>query len=178
MALNGLPTYTPADGGIRNMTTDDLDAVLAIERSSYVTPWSREMFRSELFSDICVNRVVLRENEVVGYSCFALVVDEVHLRNITVRREWRHRGVATVLLHDMIRTALEQGAVFATLEVRPSNMEAVELYRHFGFSVTGVRPGYYGDTGEDALIMWADIGNGDYGWLGREADYYGTDAKT
>ncbi|HET58633.1 MAG TPA: ribosomal-protein-alanine N-acetyltransferase [Deltaproteobacteria bacterium] len=178
MTLNGLPKYTPAEGEIRDMTTDDLDAVLAIERSAYVTPWSREMFRSELFFDACVNRVALRETEVVGYSCFALVVDEAHLRNITVGRRWRHRGVAKALLHDMIRIALEQGAVFATLEVRPSNTVAVELYNRFGFNVTGVRPRYYGDTGEDALIMWADLRNNDYGRTGRESDYYGTDAKT
>lgn len=98
---------------------------------------------------------------MLGYICFALVYDEVHLRNLAVDPRWRRRRVGTVLIDDMFSISLESGCRFALLEVRPSNSGAVELYERFGFGVAGLRKGYYGDTGEDAIVMCADLA--DYG---------------
>ncbi len=145
---------------VRDMTEDDLDGVMAIERIVFTSPWTKNMFREELAAPICCNRVALDLDDVIlGYSCFALVLDEVHLRNVAVHPRWRNRGVASALIDDMIRLSLEQGCLFATLEVRDSNAEALGLYGRFGFQVAGVRPSYYSDTGEDALIMWVDLRN-------------------
>ena len=145
---------------IRDMKKDDLNGVMAIERIVFSSPWTENMFQEELASPICCNRLALdMDNVILGYSCFALVLDEVHLRNVAVHPRWRNRGVASGLIDDMIRLSLEQGCNFATLEVRDSNVEALGLYGRFGFRVAGVRASYYSDTGEDALIMWADVQN-------------------
>lgn len=133
---------------------------MAIERLVFPSPWTENMFREELASPLCRNRLALDvDDTILGYSCFALVLDEVHLRNVAVHPRRRNRGVASGLIDDMIRLSLEQGCMFATLEVRDSNAEALELYGRFGFRIAGVRPSYYSDTGEDALIMWADVRN-------------------
>lgn len=152
----------PKTGGygavaIRDMAADDLEEVLYIERSSFPSPWTEGMFLEEISSWLCVSRVALCDGEVVGYSTFSLVLDEAHLRNIAVESSHRCRGVASKLLADMISISRRRGARRASLEVRPSNSRAVGLYNRFGFRVAGMRPQYYADTREDALIMWADL---------------------
>jgi len=142
---------------IRDMATDDLHEVLRIERSSFPNPWTEGMLLDELSSSCCVSRAAFCDGAVVGYCSFSLVLDEAHLRSIAVDGSFRGRGVASELLADMIGISLERGARWAALEVRPSNRSAVSLYNRFGFRVTGVRPRYYADTREDALIMWADL---------------------
>jgi ribosomal-protein-alanine N-acetyltransferase len=143
---------------VREMTSDDLDEVLAIEQTSFPTPWTKAMFREELFIPLCHDLVALCGERIVGYICFSIVVDEVHLRNIAVHRDWKRRGIASKMIAEMICLSSEKGADRVTLEVRESNRGAIDLYKKFGFVVKGVRPLYYNDTGEDALILWADFG--------------------
>ena len=142
---------------IRQMEIHDLPAVLSIERVSFPTPWSENIFREEILSHLCCCPVATIDDQVVGYIDFSVVWDEVHLRNIAVHPDCRKKGIASILLGYMITLALEKGAQWATLEVRRSNIGAIELYEKFGFVLTGVRPLYYRDTQEDALIMWADL---------------------
>ncbi|MHB9099008.1 MAG: ribosomal protein S18-alanine N-acetyltransferase [Syntrophales bacterium] len=135
--------------------------IIAIERDSYPTPWSETIFRSEMtspISRIIVGRTAHREGRcVAGYAVYWRVADEIHLHNIAVRRDLRRRHVASRMLDEAIRRARLEGARWMTLEVRRSNLAAQIFYEKFGFSVRGVRPGYYSDTHEDALIMWADL---------------------
>jgi ribosomal-protein-alanine N-acetyltransferase len=143
---------------VREMTSYDLDEVLAIERTSFPTPWTKAMFREELFIPLCHDLVAMSGERIVGYICFSIVVDEVHLRNIAVHSDWKRRGIASKMIAEMISLSSERGADKVTLEVRESNRGAIELYKKLGFVVKGVRPLYYNDTGEDALILWADFG--------------------
>jgi ribosomal-protein-alanine N-acetyltransferase len=146
---------------IRNMSAADLDEVMKIERESFPTPWSEEMFRAELRSPI--SRMLVAETEqkgdsaIAGYINFWLVADEFHLNSIAVRGKLKRRGVASALMEEMVRTARRRGSVHGTLEVRRSNAPAQKLYEGFGFMVRGIRPRYYSDTGEDALIMWVEL---------------------
>jgi len=139
----------------------NIGEIIAIERDSYPTPWSEGMFRNEMTSPI--SRVLVgrtgqgQEREVAGYAVYWRVADETHLHNIAVRRDLRRRHVASRLLGEAIRRARREGVRWMTLEVRRSNLPAQRFYEKFGFSVRGVRPGYYTDTREDALIMWADL---------------------
>lgn len=144
---------------LRDMKIDDIDGVIEIEEVSFPTPWTRGMFLDEINEPLCSNRIAVIDGIIMGYSCFALVYDEVHLRNIAVRESFRRKGVASRLLGDMIAIAVGEGAFFATLEVRRSSIHAQRLYERFGFQQAGVRPKYYSDTKEDALIMWADLRN-------------------
>ena len=139
----------------------DLVEILGIEKDSFPTPWLPAIFRSEManpVSRILVGKAVQTQGTVVaGYVIFWRVADEIHLHNIAVRRDLRKGGIASRLLSKVIRDCRPEGARFVTLEVRRSNLAAQKLYESFGFSVRGVRCGYYTDTGEDALIMSADL---------------------
>ena len=139
----------------------DLVEILEIERDSFPTPWSPGLFRGEMANSISrmlVGKALQAQGMVVvGYVVFWRVVDEIHLHNIAVRRDLRKCGIASLLLSKVIRDCRPEGARFVTLEVRRSNLPAQKLYESFGFSVRGVRHGYYTDTGEDALIMSADL---------------------
>lgn len=148
---------TVVDIETRDMTADDLDDVLSIESVSFRTPWSRGMFLEEMQHPFCHDLVGLAGGQIVGYISFAIVYDEIHIRNIAVHKDWKRRSVASSLLSIMINVSSGQGARYATLEVRESNEAALGLYKKFGFVVKGTRPFYYSDTNEDALIMWADF---------------------
>jgi len=149
---------TALDIEMRDMVADDLKDILVIERASFPTPWSRGIFLGEMQYPFCHDLVALVGGQIAGYICFATVYDEIHLRNLAVHHDWKRRGVASKLLSLMITIALGKGARYGTLEVRKSNRAALELYKRFGFVVEGTRPSYYPETGEDALIMWADFG--------------------
>ena len=140
------------------MRADDLDAVLAIERASFSMPWSRGAFLYEIQQNRVARCWVMRdEGEVVGYLCLWEVADEVHITNIAVRPDRRRRGLARTLLGGLLDEARQRHLRQVVLEVRPSNTEARTLYESFGFRVVGRRRGYYYDTGEDALVMEADL---------------------
>ncbi len=144
---------------ICDMAETDLAEVLAIERAVFPSPWSENIFRQELRFPLAGNLAAKISGQgVVGYMNFWIIAGEVHLHNIAVKEELQKRGVACALMAEMIRRARREGALCATLEVRPSNEQARRLYEKFGFEVRGIRPSYYADTKEDALIMWADLG--------------------
>lgn len=140
----------------------DLVEILQIENDSFPTPWSPGLFRSEThnpISRVMVGRTLEKQGRAVaGYIVFWRVADEIHLHNIAVRRDLRRRGIGSRLLSRVFCDYPAQGARLVTLEVRCSNRAALSFYERFGFTVRGRRPGYYGDTGEDALIMTADMG--------------------
>jgi ribosomal-protein-alanine N-acetyltransferase len=152
---------------IGDMTEEDVSEVLAIERASFSTPWSENMFRRELKFPPSRNLVArVREKgreEIAGYVNFWVVAGEIHLHNIAVRNDRQRTGVASALIREVIKRARKEGAWHATLEVRRANDGARKLYDKFGFALTGIRPLYYDDTREDALIMWADLGEGNDG---------------
>lgn len=141
----------------RDMTADDMEDVLSIESVSFPTPWSRGMFLEEMRHPFCHDLVALVEGQIVGYISFAIVCDEIHIRNLAVHKDWKRHGVASKLLSRMITISSGMGARYGTLEVRRSNVAALELYKRFGFVVEGTRPSYYSETAEDALIMWANF---------------------
>jgi ribosomal-protein-alanine N-acetyltransferase len=136
------------------MSLEDLDVVLAIERASFTSPWSRAAFRYELLQNRVARCVVMRaDGEVVGYLCLWEIGREIHITNLAVHPRFRRQGIARALLGSTLEEARRQGVEQAFLEVRPSNSEARALYERLGFQVIGRRKGYYFDTGEDALVM-------------------------
>jgi ribosomal-protein-alanine N-acetyltransferase len=140
---------------IRGMTEQDLDEVMQIERSSFPTPWSRRLFERELLMPYAKPFIALEvpPNQVVGYLCFWLVAQETHILNLAVHPERRRLGIGSRLLHYGVNYSREKGAQEIILEVRRSNYKAISLYRNFHFQPRGIRPRYYSDSGEDAVIM-------------------------
>jgi ribosomal-protein-alanine N-acetyltransferase len=139
---------------VDRMTVDDLTQVQEIERESFTTPWPPHAYRSELESNRLAHYLVARYGDrVVGFAGVWLMVDEAHVTTFAVRRSWRRQGVGERLLIALLELAEARGASEATLEVRPSNRPARLLYEKYGFGLVGVRPRYYTDDNEDALIM-------------------------
>ena len=150
-------TQTRPPLSLAPMTLDDLDDVLAIERVSFKTPWSRAAFRYELTQNRVARCMVARAGaRLCGYLCLWEIGHEIHITNLAVHPEWRRRGIARALLESILTEGRARGVLLAFLEVRPTNLEALGLYESLGFRVIGQRKGYYFDTGEDALVMEAD----------------------
>ena len=95
--------------------------------------------------------------QVIGYAFWHLVADEVHVLKVAVTPAWRGQGIASRLLERCFTSSVEQGAESAHLEVRPSNIAAIELYQKLGFELVGRRPKYYTDSKEDALLLVKDL---------------------
>jgi ribosomal-protein-alanine N-acetyltransferase len=137
----------------------NLDAIVEIERASFSTPWTADMFRWELRNMDVSATYVLRtaDRTVVAFCCVWTVLDELHINNVAVRPDLRRRGFAATLLEHVMEEAARHGAAKATLEVRRSNVAALRLYDRLGFTVSAVRPNYYSNPVEDALILWRSM---------------------
>jgi ribosomal-protein-alanine N-acetyltransferase len=143
---------------IRRMEMKDLDDIEVVEHLSFTTPWSRESFINELKTNVFARYFVAeKEKRVIGYGGMWLVLDEAHITNIAVHPDYRGRGLGERLMRSLMSFAVSSGATAMTLEVRRSNEAAKQLYRKLGFVEEGVRPGYYTDNGEDAIIMWVKL---------------------
>ena len=139
---------------IAAMRVEDIPAVHAVELASFPVPWPAYAFRQELETNRLARYLDARvDGEVVGYGGLWLMVDEAHVTTFAVLPEHRRGGIGSQLLLALVELAVELSASVATLEVRISNAPARRLYERFGFRPVGVRPHYYSDNGEDALIM-------------------------
>jgi ribosomal-protein-alanine N-acetyltransferase len=142
---------------IKPMTLGDLERVHAIEQASFFPTWPDDAYRNELTTNKLATYVVAKlEDVVVGFAGIWLMVDEAHVTTFAVDPVWRRRGVGEHLLLALLDVAVARRAREATLEVRLSNTAARRLYEKYGFRPVGVRPRYYTDNGEDALIMTTD----------------------
>ena len=138
------------------LSLKNLPDVLAIERVSFPEPWSEGLFLREMRHRDS-HFVVFRLNlEVIGYGGFWLVRDEAHITNIAVHPLCRRQGYGTMILEHLLDAAVSRHATTATLEVRETNVVALNLYRKFGFRPVALQRGYYSDTGEDAIVMFKD----------------------
>ena len=139
---------------VDRMTHADLAAVQAIEKASFSTPWPSYAYRNELETNRLAHYLVARAgSEVVAYAGIWLMVDEAHVTTFAVAPAWRRRRIGERLLVALLDLAIDRGAREATLEVRLSNLAARRLYEKYGFRPVGIRPRYYSDDHEDALIM-------------------------
>ncbi|MGQ9475616.1 MAG: ribosomal protein S18-alanine N-acetyltransferase [Actinomycetota bacterium] len=141
---------------IRRMRVEDLPEVMELERRAFRTPWTEGMYRRELEKWEGCYLVARLGATLAGYGGALLILDEAHVMTLAVREDMRRRGIGARLLLELVRRVEKMGARFLTLEVRKSNLPAVELYTRFGFQVMGERRHYYLDNLEDALIMWTE----------------------
>lgn len=143
---------------IEQLTADDIDDVLALEEAAFTSPWTRAMYVAEL-ENVGVSYCYLArdaQGKAVGFCSFWRVLDELHINNLAVLPELRRTGIGSLLLEFVLQKGVELGARRATLEVRRSNEAARVLYERFGFTVAGVRAGYYSKPVEDALVLWRE----------------------
>jgi len=150
---------SPEPFHIAPMRGEDIEAVMEIERLSFRAPWSRQIFLEELNREFARVDVVHdeRSDAIVAYGNYWLVADELHILNIASHPEHRRVGHAKRLLAHMIDAARALPARMLSLEVRRSNAAAQQLYRKFAFRPVGVRPRYYADDQEDAIVMLLEL---------------------
>src|SRR5690554_4182995 len=143
----------------RLMTVDDIPQVQLVERKSFTTPWSRNIFVSELTRNDNAIYIVAEVGErIVGYAGIWIILDEGHITNIAVEPNYRRRGIGQGLMDVLTAEAVKRGVVAMKLEVRVTNYGAQALYEKLGFVPNGIRKEYYQDDKEDALIMWRELG--------------------
>ncbi len=155
MALNKAPQpYL-----IQSAQPADLDGVMEIERLSFRAPWSPQVFVEEL-SRTWARVDVLRDvagGDIVAFCNYWLVADELHLLNVATHPQQRRQGHASRLLAHLIEFGRRAACRLVTLEVRRSNEAAQRIYRRFAFKAVGVRPSYYVDDQEDAVVMLLEL---------------------
>lgn len=125
-----------------------------IEKQSFTTPWSPESLLKDVVDNRLATYIVAKAGgKVVAYAGFWLVLDEAHIMNIAVRKEYRGKGIGKAILDELLKKALSRGAASVGLEVREKNTTAIRMYENAGFIKNGIRKGYYTDTGENAVLM-------------------------
>jgi len=148
---------TEADLEIGPMRPEDLDAVDEIEQHSFKNPWPAKVFAEELTRDWARVDVARDRGRLVGFVDYWLVHDEVHLLAIATHPDVRRRGIGARLLDHLLAFGRGRGSALVTLEVRRTNRPAIALYERAGFVIVGVRPRYYSEDSEDALVMTLEL---------------------
>lgn len=136
-----------------------LDDLARLEQICFSQPWSRASLLEEIENPTAVFLAAEEDGRTLGYAGMHVVCGEGYIDNIAVFPEARRKGVARQLLDSLIEWLRQQGGIFLTLEVRPSNAAAVSLYRSLGFQEVGRRPRFYTAPTEDALLMTFTLGN-------------------
>ena len=144
---------------VRIAKSSDLDDIYELEVQTFAMPWSKEALSYDILeNDNAFVIVAEYEGEFAGYADIWTVLDEADLNSIAVRVDFRRKGIGDAIMLAMTEMLSANGVATINLEVRVSNMPAIKLYKKYGFNECGVRPGYYLDNGEDALIMKRETG--------------------
>ncbi len=143
----------------RQMRLEDVEQVYAIDVLSFALPWSERSYRFEILENQTSRNWVAEATDaqgeilIVGMVVTWVILDEAHVATIAVHPDFRRLGIGQRLLARTLLDDAAHGATQAFLEVRRGNQAALAMYARFGFEVTGVRPRYYVDNNEDALLM-------------------------
>jgi [ribosomal protein S18]-alanine N-acetyltransferase len=148
----------------RPVLEGDLARVMEIEQAGFAHPWSERLLRNELANAWSVLLAAVEgegpSERMLGYLIFWVVHDEIHVLNVATAPEARRRGIGRALLDQAARHGQGRGCRLVTLEVRRSNAAAIGLYRSLGYRQVGVRPRYYAEENEDAIVMTLDLDPG------------------
>ena len=143
---------------IRSMRKEDIPEVSEIEKLSFPSPWSSNIFSSELEKgSFAFYHVLEYRDRLVGYGGYWRIKNEAHLVTFAIHPSFRRRGLGAKLLEQLLKDAQDQSLDTITLEVRDSNLAAQRFYERFGFKKIAVRPHYYSDTDEDAIVYWKKL---------------------
>ena len=139
---------------IADVRLEHIDEIELLEKQCFSVPWSRQALISQLPDDMHFFIAAFNDSgRVLGYVGMMYVLDEGYISNVAVSPECRRLGIADKLIESLIKRASEKNLSFVTLEVRESNLPAIELYRKFGFSDVGMRRNYYNRPTENAILM-------------------------
>ena len=138
---------------IKQMTDAHVAQIAALEKLCFSDPWSENSVASELNNPLSLWLVALDGETVAGYVGSQSVLDGADMMNIAVHPDYRRQGIARELVAELTDALAEKGVKILALEVRQSNAPAIALYEQLGFRQVGLRPNYYRNPRENALIM-------------------------
>lgn len=138
------------------MTFEDIPVVAEIEKACFSMPWSEKAYEDTLANENAIYLIAKEKTtgKIVGMCGVLDILGEGDVSNVAVSEEYRHKGIASSLMQELLDRGTKKGIEAFTLEVRSSNEAAIALYQSFGFESAGVRPRFYEKPVEDALIMW------------------------
>lgn len=135
------------------MTAEHISAIAEIEKICFSDPWSINSIAGELENPLSLWLVALDDECVVGYVGSQTVLGGADMMNLAVLPEYRKQSIGETLVRTLVERLRAKGAISLSLEVRQSNQPAICLYEKLGFTQVGVRPNYYRNPKENALIL-------------------------
>lgn len=141
---------------VREMNYEDLDEIVSIESSLYKDAWDKDAYIRDLENDIAYNYVLEHDGVILGYYGFWIMFDNVDITKVTIRKELQGKGLSNILMEDMFSRLYNSDIITITLEVRVSNIPAINLYKKYGFKEISVRKKYY-ENKEDAYVMQREV---------------------
>ncbi|GAA0770559.1 ribosomal protein S18-alanine N-acetyltransferase [Clostridium subterminale] len=142
------------DVTVERMNSFNILGVKEISDLSFSSPWSLLSMEKELINKNAVYIVVKLGSKVVAFGGMWIIFDEGHITNIAVHPDYRRNNFGDVVVENLISIAKNMNMASLTLEVRSSNIAAINLYKKHHFSVEGIRKNYYQSPKEDGYIMW------------------------
>ncbi|MDD4320917.1 MAG: ribosomal protein S18-alanine N-acetyltransferase [Acidaminococcaceae bacterium] len=153
-------TTTKKSSKIRRMTAADIPLVITLTKDLFKDEWSQETWLTEVNNSISCYTVLELNEQIIGYAGYWLVAGEAQVVRVAVASKFQGQGLGDLLVADMIERAMDEGALAMSLEVRESNKPARKVYEKNGFVESGIRPNYYQDDHENAVIMWLQTEQG------------------
>lgn len=141
------------------LNEDYLNELVELEKKCFSDPWSSTMFLGDLQSEFtCYFGAFNGEGNLIGYAGMWLSVDGGEITNVAVHPDYRRKGIAYLLVENLIKICENNNFQYINLEVRESNCKAISLYNKFGFEKVGMRKNYYNNPKENALLMTKPLG--------------------
>lgn len=139
---------------VRELREGDIPRLAEIEAEAFSMPWSAQDFKDLLSHSYCCYVVALADGQLAGCSGFSNICGVANIDNVVVAADFRGKGIAQMMMRELIAAGEAENVEAFTLEVRVSNAAAIHIYEKFGFKSEGIRPGFYEKPREDANIMW------------------------
>ena len=134
------------------MNLQDLENIKGCLLTDFDNFWSYNILKQELENGKSKYFVAKQENEIVGFAGILLIIDQVNIMNIVVKKDKRNFGIGSLLLEEIIRYSKIHNATSITLEVNEKNIPAIKLYKKYGFKQVGLRRKYYNNE-DNAILM-------------------------
>ena len=142
---------------VRSMNLEDLEEIVKIEKDLYKVPWNEKQFKYELEENEFSYLFVLEHNEViVGYYGFWVMFEDCDITKVSIRKEFQGMKLSNILMQDCFKRVSDLNCERINLEVRVTNLKAINLYKKYGFKDVIRRKDYYG-KGEDAFVLCKEM---------------------
>lgn len=145
----------PDTCSLRPATAEDLPAIVGVENASHAAPWTLANFEAELakpYSRFLVLTDDETDSKIYGYIVYWMMFDECQILNVVVAPEYRKKGYAALMIRQAVRDGVQKSLKRVVLDVRKSNLPAIQLYQKLGFLIARVQKSFY-SNGEDAYSM-------------------------